>query len=320
MKVSIISRTCKRPNLWKRALASIELQTHKDWEVLIFDDGATTENFEIYLNFKKRNADKRIMYVTTKEAYDMFRNSWLYSPKLSNGDIMVRLDDDDMLTEDALEYVVKAYEKNPQLDFTYGTTVTNEDGELGSLIEGCSPFEAPASRDAWAPYTIPNNKPWHDPWCWYRDYYPTPRHFTSIIHAAKVNFLCIYHLYTMRTESVRKVVDNMTVQSKFVDDLEFLGTLDYLGLSHAPLKKVLLYYGIHKQGKVSDPYVVVDNIGMYDENFRIRDKVDHSRPDGFYSRVINLDIENNKNNGVDDELKKTFKIFNSKIDEQIRGL
>ena len=45
MKVSIISRTCKRPELWKRALASIELQTHTDWEVIIFDDGATKENF-----------------------------------------------------------------------------------------------------------------------------------------------------------------------------------------------------------------------------------------------------------------------------------
>lgn len=320
MKVSIILRTCKRPELWKRALASIELQTHNDWEVIIFDDGGTLENFQIYLNFKNRNSDKRVMYLTTKESYDMFRNSWLYSPRLAKGDIMVRLDDDDMLVEDALEFVVRAYEKNPQLDFTYGTSVTNEDGELGSLIEGSSPFEAPLSRDAWAPYTIPNNKPWHDPWMWYKDFYPYPKNYTSIIHAAKINFLCIFHLYTMRRESILKVVDDMTVQSKFVDDLEFLGTLDYLGLSHAPLKKVLCYYGIHKQGKVSDPYVVVDNIGMYEENFRIRDKVDHSRPDGFYSRVINLDITGNQNSGVDESLKKVFKEFSLKVDKQINGL
>lgn len=320
MKVSIISRTCKRPELWKRALASVELQTHTDWEVLIFDDGGTKENFDIYLNFKNRNSDKRVMYLTTKESHDMFRNSWLYSPRLAKGDIMVRLDDDDMLTEDALEFVVKVYEKNPQLDFTYGTSVTNEDGVLGNLIEGCSPFEAPPSRDAWAPYTIPNNKPWHDPWCWYRDYYPTPKNYSSIIHAAKINFLCIFHLYTMRRESIVKVVDGMTVQSKFVDDLEFLASLDYLGLSHAPLKKVLCYYGIHKQGKVSDPYVVVDNVGMYEENFIIRDKVDHLRPDGFYSRVINLDVQNNSNNGVDASLKKAFEEFSLKVDKQINGL
>ena len=48
MKVTIIVRTYERPDLLKQALASIHIQSHKDWEVLIFDDAASDVNFNIY--------------------------------------------------------------------------------------------------------------------------------------------------------------------------------------------------------------------------------------------------------------------------------
>jgi glycosyltransferase involved in cell wall biosynthesis len=53
MKVTVIVRTYNRPEFLKQALASIQLQTHTDWEVLIFDDGATDINFDVY---KKHDA------------------------------------------------------------------------------------------------------------------------------------------------------------------------------------------------------------------------------------------------------------------------
>jgi glycosyltransferase involved in cell wall biosynthesis len=320
MKISVILRTCKRPELFKKALASIELQTHNNWEVLIYDDAGSDENFTIYRKFKERNKDKRVFYIASTEAYTMFRNSWLYSPHIVEGEVMVRLDDDDMLVPDSLEFIANLYQRNPQLDFSYGTSVTNEDDTLGFLIEGKSPFEIPRTKDAWAPYTVPNNMPWHEPWTWYRDYYKEPMSYTSLIHAAKINVLCVFHLYTMRTSSIKKVVGKMTVTSKFVDDLEFLGTLDYLQLSHAPIKKVLCYYGVHKQGKVTDRDNINDNTDIFNENFRVRDKVDHSRPDGFQSRVILLDIQNNTNNGVDDGLISIFNQFNKKVNKIVRSL
>ena len=41
MKVTVVVRTCNRPEFLKEALASVQLQTHQDWEVLIFDDSAS---------------------------------------------------------------------------------------------------------------------------------------------------------------------------------------------------------------------------------------------------------------------------------------
>jgi glycosyltransferase involved in cell wall biosynthesis len=313
MKVTVVVRTYNRPNLLREALASVFLQSHTDWEVLIFDDSASIDNFKIYNDFKSLCGDKRVMYLTTKQSHDLFQNSWLMAPDLAEGELMVRLDDDDLLAEDALEFLVNTYTKNPELEFSYGSSLTFDENNLGNVIQTNTPFEHPKTHHEWAAYTIPNNAPWREPWAFYRDYYPEARHLTSIIHCAKDNMFCVFHTYVMRTASVRRVKDKITITSKFVDDLEFMGSLDYLGLGHASIKKILTYVRIHNQGRVSDGGLIVDNTNIFNENFRIRDKVDELRPSGFLSKVIPLDAPDNFDNGVDDTIKTQFSSYKQRI-------
>jgi len=313
MKVTVIVRTYNRPEFLKQALASIQLQTHKDWEVLIFDDGATDINFDVYKKFKSNNTDKRVVYLSAGEARGLYRRSWLIAPDLAEGEIMVRLDDDDLLAEDALEFLSNTYTKNPELEFSYGSAVTFNGGELDNLIQTRTCYEHPKSHHEWAAYTIPNNNPWYEPWAFYRDYYPEARHMTSIIHCAKDNMFCVFHTYVMRTSSVKRVKDKITITSNFVDDLEFMGSLDYCGLGQASIKKVLSYIRVHNEGRVSDNGVNIEGANIFDENFRIRDKVDHLRPSGFLSKVIPLDAPDNKNEGVTNELRDNFKAYMTRI-------
>lgn len=127
--------------------------------------------------------------------------------------------------------------------------------------------------------------------------------------------MCIYHTYVMRTESVRRVKDKITVTSNFVDDLEFLGSLDYLGLGHASLKRILTYVREHDSGRVSDNGKEVLGTTMFNEHFRVRDKVDHLRTSGFFSKVVPLVTDGNFNNGVTDELRTEFDIYYNRIKE-----
>ena len=313
MKVTVVVRTYNRPEFLKEALVSIQLQTHTDWEVLIFDDAASVENFSIYNKFKDTNTDKRIMYITTKKSHDLFQNSWLLAPDLAEGEIMVRLDDDDLLAEDALEFLSNTYTKNPELEFSYGSAVTFNENELGHLIQTNTCFDHAKTKHEWAAYTITNNKPWREPWAFYRDYYEEPRHFTSIIHCAKDNAFCVFHTYVMRTSSVKRVKDKITMTSKFVDDLEFMGSLDYLGLGQASIKKVLSYIRVHNEGRISDNGIQIEGANIFDENFRIRDKVDHLRTSGFLSKVIPLDAPDNFNNGVTNVLINKFSSYKQRI-------
>ena len=319
MKVTIIVRTFNRPEFLKEALASIQLQTHTDWEVLIFDDSASIENFSIYNKFKDTNLDKRIMYITTKQSHDLFQNSWLLAPDLAEGEIMVRLDDDDLLVEDALQFLSETYTNNPELEFSYGSSVTFNENGLSEIIQTRTCYEHPKTHHEWAGYTIPNNKPWREPWAFYRDYYSEARHMTSIIHCAKDNMFCVFHTYVMRTSSVKRVKDKITMTSKFVDDLEFMGSLDYLGLGQASIKKILTYLRVHNSGRISDSGRITDNTNIFNENFRIRDKVDEIRPSGFLSKVIPIHAPDNLNNGLSNELKLNFDGFMTKIKDIVNS-
>jgi len=313
MKVTVIVRTYNRPEFLKQALASIQLQSHTDWEVLIFDDGATDINFDVYKKFKSDNKDKRVIYLSAGEARGLYRRSWLMAPDLADGEIMVRLDDDDLLAQDALEFLSNTYEKNPELEFSYGSAVTFNGGELGNLIQTRTCYEHPKSHHEWAAYTIPNNNPWYEPWAFYRNHYTEARHMTSIIHCAKDNMFCVFHTYVMRTSSVKRVKDKITITSNFVDDLEFMGSLDYCGLGQASIKKVLSYIRVHNEGRISDNGIQIEGANIFDENFRIRDKVDHLRTSGFLSKVIPLDAPDNKNDGVTNELKTNFSSYKQRI-------
>ena len=313
MKVTVVVRTYNRPEFLKEALVSIQLQTHTDWEVLIFDDAASVENFSIYNKFKDTNPNKRIMYITTKQSYDLFQSSWLIAPDLAEGEIMVRLDDDDLLAEDALHFLSETYTNNPELEFSYGSSVSFTENGLKEIIQTRTCYEHPKTHHEWAAYTIPNNKPWRDPWAFYRDYYSEARHMTSIIHCAKDNMFCVFHTYTMRTNSVKRVKDKIVMTSKFVDDLEFMGSLDYLGLGQASIKKILTYLRVHNAGRISDGGRITDNTNIFNENFRIRDKVDEIRPSGFLSKVIPVYAPDNFNNGVTNELKDTFSSYKQRI-------
>ena len=319
MKVTVVVRTYNRPEFLKEALVSIQLQTHTDWEVLIFDDAASVENFTIYNKFKDTNPDKRIMYITTKKSHDMFKNSWLIAPDLAEGEIMVRLDDDDLLVEDALEFLSETYTNNPELEFSYGSSVTFTETGLGEIIQTRTCYEHPKTHHEWAAYTIPNNAPWNQPWAFYRDYYEEARHLTSIIHCAKDNMFCVFHTYVMRTSSVKRVKDKITMTSKFVDDLEFMGSLDYLGLGQASIKKILTYLRVHNAGRISDGGRITDNTNIFNENFRIRDKVDELRTSGFQSKVIPLNAPNNSNDGITDLLRFNFDGYKKKIEDIVNS-
>ena len=318
MKISVIVRTCNRPDFLEQSLVSIQLQTHKDWEVIVFDDGDNPKNQKVVNEFKKRVPTHTVTYINSGGSYHLFKESWKIAPKISNGEVMIRLDDDDLLDFEALSFIDKVFSETPDLDFAYGSSVLFKDRskELTELMPTITPLDIPKSRDIWAGYV---EKPWNTPWTFTQNYYNEPHHITSIIHASKLNIMCIFHPYIMRTSSVLKVSDKITMTSNFVDDLEFLSSLDYLGLGFQSLKKVLTYVRKHehKDGSITDGRTI-DGTTLWDDIMRIREKVDlELRPTGldYLSNVVDVNVEGNHNNGVSESLKQRFKYINTAIDE-----
>jgi glycosyltransferase involved in cell wall biosynthesis len=291
MKISVIVRTYNRTDYLKQSLSSIHFQTHKDWEVIIFDDAGNTENLEIYKSFKESHPENRVVYLTSATPHDMYKESWSLGIKLSKGDLFVRLDDDDLLKEDALEFLSNTYDSNPGLDFSYGTsTYFNEDG-LDYIAETRTPHEVPKTKDTWEGYVF--GYPYNYPWRFKHNHYDEPQHYSSIVHCSKANEMCSFHIYAIRVKSALRVIDKFNITSNFVDDLEMMGSLEYLGLSHTSIKKVLCYVRNHSNGRLTDKTTKIDGRNLWEDILHIRDKVEYLRTSPFITNIYTKEIKGN---------------------------
>jgi len=295
MKVTIVLRTYRRQDFLKESLASIHFQTHKDWELIIFDDAGLSENLEIYKKFKEEHPSNKVVYLTSATPHDMYKQSWILGLKLASGELFVRLDDDDLLTEDALEFLSKTYEQHPDLDFSYGSSIFFGGSKLQRINETRHPHEVPKTRHIWEGYL--NGHPYNNPWRFKMKHYDEPQHYTSIVHCSKANEMCSFHTYAIRVKSALKVIDKFEITSNFVDDLEMMGSLEYLGLTHTSIKRILCYVRNHSEGRLTDKETKIGGKNLWEDILHIRDKVEFVRPENFQTKIYETEIEGNFNEG-----------------------
>lgn len=115
--VSIIIRTCGRPNVLREALISLRRQTYKNIEIVIVEDGENKAEEMIKTEF----LDLNIIYKATGEKQGRCKVGNL-GMELAHGKYLNFLDDDDLLFADHVETLVQALLKNPQYKLAYSTS------------------------------------------------------------------------------------------------------------------------------------------------------------------------------------------------------
>ncbi len=131
--ISIISPTYNRAHLLPGMVNSLINQTHKNWELLIVDDGSSDNTEELLLDFMK--ADTRIKFYKRPESRlkgaNACRNIGIENAK---GDYVVFLDSDDQIPVEFLAQRMEAI-KDKQFDILI-TTQSEEpiDFNKGFLI------------------------------------------------------------------------------------------------------------------------------------------------------------------------------------------
>lgn len=112
--VSILVRTCGRPNILRETLMSLRNQTYKNLEIVIVEDGENvSENM-----LKKEFSDLNIKYEATgnKKGRCIVGNRAM---QLSTGKYLNFLDDDDLFFADHVETLVRALEQNKDYKIAY---------------------------------------------------------------------------------------------------------------------------------------------------------------------------------------------------------
>ena len=115
--VSIIVRTCGRPNVLREALISLRNQTYKNVEIVIVEDGKNISETMIKQEFN----DLNILYKATGEKQGRCRVGNI-GMELANGKYLNFLDDDDLFFADHVETLVQALQKNKEYKLVYSTS------------------------------------------------------------------------------------------------------------------------------------------------------------------------------------------------------
>ena len=113
--VSIIIPTKNRGELLQQTLASVQAQTHSDWECIIVDDHSSDKTSELTLPIL--NADKRIRMVQLGDNQFGAQAARNLGIQLATTNYIILLDSDDLLAPHCLAQRIAFMEQHPELDF-----------------------------------------------------------------------------------------------------------------------------------------------------------------------------------------------------------
>lgn len=116
-KVSVIITLYNRKKYIKRAIDSVLLQSFKNFEIIIVDDGSTDKPEKIVFPFLEEN--KNITYIKhSNRGPALTLNAGI---KISTGEFITFLDSDDEYKKDHLKKRIQYLAKNSKVDLAYSS-------------------------------------------------------------------------------------------------------------------------------------------------------------------------------------------------------
>lgn len=113
--VSVIIPTHNRPEMLYQAIASVQQQTYRDWEIVIVDDGSQPAVDADALT-KQFGPNIRVIRNELPVKLNTARDQGVQA---ATGDIIIQLDDDDKLAPEALKKAVSALTSNKDLELVF---------------------------------------------------------------------------------------------------------------------------------------------------------------------------------------------------------
>lgn len=118
LKISILMPVYKVPLVYlEKAIDSVKNQTYRNWELCIVDDGSNDDSLSNFLtNAAKEENRIKLNISSVNKGISATSNAAL---AMSTGEYIALLDNDDVLTHDALEIVSEKINLNPKTDWLY---------------------------------------------------------------------------------------------------------------------------------------------------------------------------------------------------------
>ncbi len=132
MLISVITPTYNRAYILDKCYESLVKQTSKDFEWVVVDDGSSDNTEELVSSFIEENKIK-IKYIKQENGGKHIAHNT--AALNSSGDLVVCLDSDDVLTENAIERAIAFWQENAQ---PHNTGILAKRGDMVERKPICS--------------------------------------------------------------------------------------------------------------------------------------------------------------------------------------
>jgi len=154
-KVSICIPSYNHGAFIGKTIQSVFDQTFQDFEIIVVDDCSTDNSDRVIKSFK----DSRIKFFKNEKNLGMVPNA-NKALKLAKGEFIGILNSDDYYDPKMIEAALKAFDKNPEIGFTYPSyAVVNENGEIITKVKSCTCNKVFTSKEGFKKLALGNVAP-----------------------------------------------------------------------------------------------------------------------------------------------------------------
>jgi glycosyltransferase involved in cell wall biosynthesis len=133
---SIVLPTYNRASRLPKALRSCLQQTYQNLEVIVVDDGSTDNTAEVVASFQRE--DSRVRYL--RQENQKLPAALNTGFRASRGEFLTWISDDNLFHQDAIEIMVGALEKSPDVGLVYcGYDIVDAQGNLLQTVDPPGP-------------------------------------------------------------------------------------------------------------------------------------------------------------------------------------
>lgn len=149
MKISIVTATYNSENTVEDTIKSVLSQNYKDYEYIIIDGVSKDNTLDIVRKYEPQFEGKMKVFSEKDQGiYDAMNKGF----HRATGDALMLINSDDLFARpDALELVVKEFEKNPDIDGVYADLYYVSQNNIDNIVRVWKTGEQKPMRKGWLP-------------------------------------------------------------------------------------------------------------------------------------------------------------------------
>lgn len=149
IKVSIVTATYNSSKTVEDTIKSVLGQTYKEYEYIIIDGSSNDNTLDIVRKYEPFFEGKMHIYKERdKGIYDAMNKGF----QKATGDVLMLINSDDLFARpDALELVIKTFEKSPEVDGVYADLYYVSQDNPGNIVRVWKTCEQKSMRYGWLP-------------------------------------------------------------------------------------------------------------------------------------------------------------------------